>query len=171
MKLHKREVKELKKTTNAKEFERKLKEYFASISKTETAKEKYPTGEISPKGEPIYALRDALSDSGEPIKLQKWFAAPSVSGMCLFLGISKEDLRELCKKEEYSEILSRAELIFESYTEQMLSEGRQTQGLLQRLEKNAVSLAPEGEAEKELGMAERTEILKLLCLGFKEGEL
>lgn len=136
-----------------------MNDYFSSISKTEPAKEKYDTGEVTAKGEPIFAYKDAINDVGRTILVTKWFAPPSVSGLCLFLGITKDELQKLRKDERYEDVLAHAELVLESYVEQLLHEGRQSSGLLARLDKN--ELAAEKETEQEmLGVERKIEILK-----------
>ena len=63
--------------------------YFASIRRTVVATERVETG---PK---TFEERPILSDTGEPIRCREYVVAPTVWGLCEYLGISRATGRSI----------------------------------------------------------------------------
>ena len=64
--------------------------YFRSISRTVSATELVDTGRRDKKGHPIMKPQTICNDDGDPIKYREFLLPPSITALCLHLGISKQ---------------------------------------------------------------------------------
>lgn len=116
---------------------REIDRYFGSITRTVTATERIPTGERDSKGHEIYRIQDIVNDLGEPIRYKEYVIPPSIGGLCLFLGISKQTWSEYCGIEEFIEPTTRARARVEAYLEEQLTtREKNVQGIVFNLQHN-----------------------------------
>lgn len=129
------------KTTLAKAVER----YFRSISRTIPARD--ATGG---------AIRN---DDGEDIMLTEYVVPPSISGLCLFLGIDRSTWQNYANQEEHPElheITAHARARIEAYLEeQLLTREKGLQGIIFNLQNN---YNWKQKQEVELGAATRKSV-------------
>ena len=124
-----------KKYKTNKALSREIDKYFDSISKTEELSEVYVTGKDK-KGKDILARRAVLNDNGEPIKNTRWLSPPTITGMCLFLGISRQTFDTYCKEAEFLDTTTRARTRIENYLEQQLYRDKGVNGIIFNLSNN-----------------------------------
>lgn len=98
-----------------------VERYFQSISRT-----------IQPKdedGEPI------KNDCGEPVRIIQYVTPPSISALCLFLGIDRSTWQNY--GEEFPEVIAFARARLEAYLEeQLLVREKGVQGIIFNLQNN-----------------------------------
>ena len=122
--------------------------YFDSVSHTE-----YVT-----VGDSINPRR-VRSDSGTYITKREFFVSPSISALCLYLGISRQTWSEYSdpkKNPEFAEVCEYAKLIIAVYLEEQLNTRRKgVQGIIFNLKNNygwidkADASVPEQSAEDD----------------------
>ena len=64
-----------------------VQRYFDSISRDEPVTERTATGELDKYGHPVYADTPVCNRLGEPLVRLLFLEPPTVSSMCLALGI------------------------------------------------------------------------------------
>lgn len=100
--------------------------YFAGISRTVTARDEH--------GDLMY------NDAGFEIKITQYIRPPSVSGLCLYLGIDRSTWQNygdagLCP--ELAGVVAQARMRMEAYLEeQLLTREKNVQGLIFNLQNN-----------------------------------
>lgn len=119
-----------------KALETAIEDYFKSISRTVTAKEKYDTGKKDSSGHIVYAYRDIVNDDGEKIKYTEFIVPPSVIDLCLFLNISRQTLLNYETDEKYLDTITRARGRIEGCKARMLHTAKNVQGVMFDLECN-----------------------------------
>ena len=69
--------------------------------------------------------KQIFSDSGQQIRTIKFFKKPTISGMCVFAGISRHEFNRLEQEgdESIKEDIKKAKTVIESYLEERLFEG------------------------------------------------
>ena len=100
--------------------------YFASISRTVTA--------LDEDKNPLY------NDAGEAIKITQYVRPPSVSGLCLCLGIDRstwQNYGDARLHPELAGVVAQAKMRMEAYLEeQLLTREKNVQGLIFNLQNN-----------------------------------
>lgn len=113
----------------APELENAVERYFRTISRTEDWFE-FVDGERKP----------LLNDENEPVKVTRWLKPPSISGLCLALGIDPGtwgNYADAQKNPRHAPICARAKLRIECYLEELLStKEKSVQGVIFNLEHN-----------------------------------
>lgn len=131
-----------KKIYTEKSFFNTCENYFKSISALRPVQELYDTGRTNKKGLPVMAYRDVIKDSGKeagkPLMQRVYFVPPSMLGLYLYLGVSKQTASNYRKQGGlYEEALEAAELKVEEYKARALSEGiKRPQGIIFDLQCN-----------------------------------
>jgi len=113
--------------------------YFASISRTVTAKERYDTGEKDSDGHKIYNERDILNDSGEPIRYTEFIIPPTVGGLCDYLKIHRSTWAEYCDGDvypEFSDTTTRTQGRMRAWNERELLTRKDVKGIIFNLQNN-----------------------------------
>ncbi|MDE6591403.1 MAG: DNA-packaging protein [Oscillospiraceae bacterium] len=106
-------------TANA--LARAVDAYFAAISYEIPAVVATPTGAVDEKGNVEWKtimLREKTKDpgmGGDPIVTTKWLRPPSMAGLMLHLGISKETWSSYAGLDGYSDVVERARARMEDY--------------------------------------------------------
>ena len=100
--------------------------YFASISRKVRV--------LDDDGEAVY------NDVGDSIWVTEYIRPPSVSGLCLYLGIDRSTWQNYADRElhpEFAEIIAMARVRMEAYLEeQLLTREKNVQGLIFNLQNN-----------------------------------
>lgn len=101
--------------------------YFRSISRTIHAKD-------AKTGKPIY------NDDGEPIMITQYIKPPTVSALCLYLGIDRATWFRYCDGQlhpEFESVTAKTKERIEAYLEeQLLTRERGVQGVIFNLQNN-----------------------------------
>ena len=109
-----------------KTLEAAIERYFRSISRT------VPATEAS--GKEIY------NDDGEAILLTQYVRPPSISSLCLYLGIDRSTWGNYCDAElhpEFRAVTSQTKARIEAYLEeQLLTREKSVQGIIFNLQNN-----------------------------------
>lgn len=152
-----------------------LEAYFNSISRTVTLTERVPTGGKDEWGHDVYARKDILTDDGQPIKVRQYEIAPTVGGICSYLGIHRSTWAEYCDSEKYPEfheVTEWARELMHGYLEQALlsRSGKDLKGVVFALqnnygyrEKQEIEMGPKATramATATLTTAQRKELLE-----------
>lgn len=102
-------------------LERAVNAYFATISYEVPAVVKTPTGEVDEKGGVKWKtilLKEKTKDpgvEGKPIVTTKWLRPPSMAGLMLHLGISKDTWSNYAGLDGYKDVVERARARMEDY--------------------------------------------------------
>lgn len=110
-----------KKYKTALAFAKKVDEYFNSISRTVIASEMVDTGKCDQKGRPIYEKQPIYNDNGDEIKIREYIVPPSISSLCLYLGISRQTWDNYSNTEEFLDTATHARARVEAYLESELN--------------------------------------------------
>ncbi|MBO4265472.1 MAG: hypothetical protein J5922_05275 [Clostridia bacterium] len=104
------------------DMEKKINRYFESISRRVPRCDK--DGELikNQNGDDFYSL--------------EWIEPPTLSGLCLYLNISKETFLRYGRNEEYSKTVKWAMGVMENYLENALFRDKQVQGVMFSLKSN-----------------------------------
>ena len=150
-----------------KAFERAVKGWFASISRTKQAQE--------PDGTAV------LSDAGEPIFLTEYITPPGIAALCLALGIDRTTWHNYAAQDGKKETCEWARQKIEAYLEWELVTRRKgsLRGVTFSLEHNygwrerldvrhtgAVATAELKDAEEAIPMEQREELLRQIARHF-----
>lgn len=115
-----------KKYSSKKALSEAIERYFRSISRTVPAKDGLG--------------RAILNDDGEEIKLTEYIVPPSISSMCLYLGIDRSTWQNYCDPQQHPEFSSITETTrarIEAYLEeQLLTREKGLQGIIFNLQNN-----------------------------------
>ena len=129
-----------RKYDTAKKLERAVDAYFASISRTVAVTELQPTGQYTQKGLPVLAPVPVCNDDGAEIRRVEYCTPPSISDLCLHLGITRETWRVYCDPvvhPEFSDTTTRARARIEAYLErELLTREKSVQGVIFNLQNN-----------------------------------
>ena len=125
---------------SAAEFGKAVKAYFDAITLVRAAKEWVDTGKRAINGRIIYEERVICGEDGNPIYRTVYLRPPTVTGLCLALGISRdtwENYFDAAKYPDYVEIAKAAKLRMEAYLEeQLITREKSLQGIIFNLQNN-----------------------------------
>lgn len=137
-----------RKYETARAFAKAVNAYFASISYLEPVETEVPLMHQDPKtgrnvperdadGHVVYEKVQLLTEDGKEATVRRWIEAPSITGLCLYLGFSgsRETWRQYAKLEEYAEVCEMAKSRVEEYLTQQLG-GKGANGAKFALEHN-----------------------------------
>ena len=132
-----------RKYETAKQLEAAINKYFRSISRTVAAREPLTNDII-------------LNDDGEEMPVVEYIRPPSVSGMCLYLGIDRSTWQNYCDRElhpEFQAVTEKTRARMEWFLEeQLLLRHKGIQGVIFSLQNN---YGWKQKQEVELGEATR----------------
>lgn len=152
------------KAYNGKSFKAAVDRYFKSITRTKKAQERVPTGKKDKDGHEIFEFRDILNDKKKPITYTEYVIPPSVTALCLFLGIHRDTFASYGNQEEFSDTVTRARGRIEAYLEEQLMTGKKVQGVIFQLKNN---YGWKDQRELELGKETRESMAENLSLAEK----
>lgn len=122
--------------TSAKRLKEDIEAYFAGITVRRAVTEFIDTGERTNKGKPILREVPVKDLNGEPIYETVFLKPPTITGLCLFLGISLDTFENYAKDKTLGEVISWARLVIEQYLEEQLSIRDKPQGIIFNLKNN-----------------------------------
>ena len=128
-----------RKYRSSKALDAAVESYFASISRTVSAQEKYNTGKKDNWGHKIFKLRPILNDAGEEIRYVEYAVPPTVGGLCEHLGIHRSTWSEYCdagKHPQFSDTATRARGRIRAWLERELLTRRDVRGIIFDLQNN-----------------------------------
>ena len=127
-----------KKYSTARALERKIEEYFRTISRTVTVQERVGTGRMDSHGHEIFVFKPILNDAGEEIKRLDFVVPPTITGLCRYLGMTRESWSEYGRREGYADVCAAAKDVMRQYNEEELlrREGSQVKGVIFNLQNN-----------------------------------
>lgn len=136
-------------------FEKQVGKYFDSIRSVEPVLEKRLAYAKDERGQPLLDADGGLitekdkeghdkrrwelvkTADGKPAKREVWLEPPTVTGLCAWLGISRETWREYAGKEGYAEVVESARRRIETYLQtRMIEDGKSARGAIFSLQHN-----------------------------------
>ena len=163
----------------AKQFRAAVEAYFDSITRTTPLIVAEPDlvpgaapGEFKPRKE-IFG-RAALkyvqpkTKNGQTAQTEEYIIQPTLSGLCLCLGISRQTWARYAKEKGYRDAVQQARLRIETYLQDLLMQKNSSAGAKFSLEHNfgwGGAAGPDGAQEaqeqaEELSLAEKLELLR-----------
>ena len=119
------------------EFEIEVEKYFDSIKITSPLTENIIDGyEDAEKKKPIFIKVPVVNDAGEQVYTKKYVEIPTITGLCVFLGITRETLMNYEKREDFFGTIKIAKLIIENYAENELFKDKGHVGVIFNLKNN-----------------------------------
>ena len=101
-------------------FREKIQAYFDQISYLEPVYQEVQTGEFAKNGKPLVQREIAKSDDGQELFRREYSEEPSVSSLCLFLGMTRRTFQRYANDPKYEEAAAFAKLKMESFWVHML---------------------------------------------------
>ncbi len=154
----------------AKALQQGVDAYWNSISYEMPVVISTPTGEVGENGDIKYATKMLtmnedgsinLDGTGKPKTVTEFLAPPSVAGLCVFLGISKDTWAEYAKDAKTAPVCARFKLRLEGYLVARLEgdKGKSVQGVIFNLKNNfgwADKVEHSGDGSLRIAMAPET---------------
>lgn len=103
-----------------KTLDEKVREYFASISREVTATERIATGEKDADGHSVYEERVIINSLGKPVTYTEYVLPPTISGLCEFLGITRQTWDNYCGQKQFFDTTTYAQGRRRAYLEKEL---------------------------------------------------
>lgn len=127
-----------KKKYNGNSLRKAVEAYFASISRHVAITEPVATGVRDDKGHMIFEDRFVTNDDGEQIERLEYLVPPTVGGLCLHLGISRDTWAEYQQDEEMSPAckLAKDKLLAWNEEQLMTRSGKDVKGIVFNLQAN-----------------------------------
>ena len=161
-----------KKCKNAAEFSKAIDEYFGSISAEEDVIKLVPDG-FDDKGRQKYSAETVKDRNGNTLKRTVWYTPPTISGLCIYLDISRKTFNEYAKRDgEYGEAARKARYIVYAYLDGARSDPntRNVKGVDLAMISLEAAIDAEGEAkEKKMSLSDYEEALKRAMRLFGDG--
>lgn len=118
-------------------LERAVTQYFKSICRQVEVKEPVVTDKTDRYGHQIIEYIQVLNDDGEKMYKTDYVTPPTVCGLCLYLGISRQTWDRYGEAEGFCDTVTRARARMETYLEEQLLERRKgVQGIIFNLQNN-----------------------------------
>ena len=121
---------------NAKKLSAAVERYFGSISRMTPVLERYDTGKTDEKGHTIYGEREVKNRLGETVERLEYLIPPSIGGLCVFLGISRDTWSEYCADTKMAGICRDARERVQLWNEEELLTRKDVKGIIFNLENN-----------------------------------
>jgi hypothetical protein len=145
------------------ELQAKIDDYFTSISYLTQAMRKRIGGYSNGKGKAMYFMQEAYDEQNRPVMELQWSRPPTLSGLCLHVGITRQEFQAYQAKPEYERVCLMARLRIEAYLEEELCAREKVGGLIKDLEKRHGWLTPDDDSkpkEQTMSMQERIAFLR-----------
>ena len=140
-----------RKFENAEEFAKAIDNYFNSISAEETVTRMEHDG-FDDKGKPIFIPKVVNNRNGEPLKRIVWCTVPSITSLCIALGISPKTFGEYAAKGgEYGKAALKARYTVYAYLEEARSnpDTRNVKGVSLAMDALAASIEAENKPKEK----------------------
>ena len=164
-------------TSTSKALMRQVRQYLDSISRTVDVTELQPTGEVDKKGNPICERKPVYNDRGEIIRTREYVIPPTLTGICLHLGITPGKWKQWCDHQTYPELEEATEWvtgILQAWSEEQLLTRKDVKGVVFHLQNNygyaqkvEVEAGPQTRAAQSLTAQEKLALLQEL---WEEGQ-
>ena len=129
-----------KKKYTPKQLRVAIEEYFESITYIQPVQKLTDTGRVNSKGMPVMKYENVINERGEVIMERVYAVPPSVEGLCLCLGISRQTLHNWRNDtelgEKYIEVIDAAKLRIEAYLHGELNRRPKVAGIIFDLQCN-----------------------------------
>ena len=126
-----------KKFKSVAELDKVIKYYFDSITKTNLVFDTIISGyEDGEKKKPIYEQIPVLNNAGEQIKTTNYLEIPSITALCLDIGITRETWSQYAKQKGFSDSIKRAKAKIEKYNIEQLYVPKIATGVIFNLKNN-----------------------------------
>ncbi|MBM6896879.1 hypothetical protein H9X86_05795 [Pseudoflavonifractor capillosus] len=162
-------------TSTSKALMREVQQYLDSISRTVEVTEQVPTGEVDEKGHPIYERRVVYNDRGEIIHTREYLIPPTITGICLHLGITPGKWKQWCDHQAHPELEEATEWvegILRAWSEEQLLTRKDVRGVVFHLQNNygyaqkvEVEAGPQTRQVQALSTQEKLALLQELWEG------
>ncbi len=162
-------------TNPSKALMREVRQYLDSISRTVEVTEQVPTGEVDEKGHPICERRGVYNDRGEVIHTREYVIPPTITGICLHLGITPGKWQEWCDHQAHPELEEATEWvtgILRAWSEEQLLTRKDVRGVVFHLQNNhgyaqkvEVEAGPQTRQAQALTTQEKLALLQELWEG------
>lgn len=123
-----------------KQLREAINAYFKSITYTQSAQKLVDTGRVNKNGMPVLKYEDCVNDLGEVIQERIYAVPPSIEGLCIHLGVSRQTLHnwrsDAKSGEKYSDIIDAAKLRIEAYLHEALNKRSKVAGIIFDLQCN-----------------------------------
>lgn len=108
-----------------------VKRYFDSISRDKVVTEKLPTGELDKYGHPVFKDVPVTNRLGQQMTRVEFILPPSVSGLCVALGIHRSTWLNYGKDPQMADTVARAGGLMRAYLEEqsLLRQGKDVRGV------------------------------------------
>lgn len=111
--------------------------YFVGISRTVDAVELVDSGKKDGDGHVIYERVPIKNDLGEVIRVTEFVLPPTVTDLCLFLGITRQTWANYAGRDGYRAVVERAKAKMTGYLErELLTRKKGLQGVIFNLTHN-----------------------------------
>lgn len=119
-------------------LDKAVRRYFNSISREVPLTRREATGELDKYGHKVYADVPVRNRLGEPVVRIEYFEPPTVSSLCLYLGIHRSTWSDYAKDPEFSDTATYARGVMRAWNEQELltRPGKDIRGIEFNLENN-----------------------------------
>jgi hypothetical protein len=125
------------KFNSADEFNKKIKHYFDTITKTDLAFRSVVVGyEDEEQKKPIYEQQPVLNNAGEQVSYTTYFEIPSITGLCQHVGITRDTWKAYESREEFIDSIKKAKDKIEKYNIEQLYRKDQVTGIIFNLKNN-----------------------------------
>ena len=162
-------------TSTSKALMRQVQQYLDSISRTVEVTEQIPTGEVDEKGRPMYERRVVYNDRGESIRTREYLIPPTITGICLHLGITLGTWKQWCDHRTHPELEEATEWvtgILQAWSEEQLLTRKDVRGVVFHLQNNhgyaqkvEVEAGPNTRQAQALSTQEKLALLQELWEG------
>lgn len=133
---------------DGKALERAVEGYFAAISRTVDVSERVDSGQRDRDGHIIWREVPVKNDAGEIIRQVEYMIPPSVTGLCLHLGISRQTWCNYAGDAQYAPVVERARAVIQEYLErELLARRKGLQGVIFALQNQGSGWATRTEVE------------------------
>ncbi|OUN21603.1 terminase small subunit [Pseudoflavonifractor sp. An85] len=154
---------------------RQVQQYLDSISRTVEVTEQVPTGEVDEKGRPLYERKPIYNDRGEIIRTREYLIPPTITGICLHLGITPGTWKRWCDHQAHPELEEATEWvtgILQAWSEEQLLTRKDVRGVVFHLQNNhgyaqkvEVEAGPQTRTAQALTTQEKLALLQELWEG------
>lgn len=169
-------------TNTSKALMREVRQYLDSISRTVEVTEQVATREVDEKGHPIYERKPVYNDRGEIIHTREYLVPPTITGICLHLGITPGKWKQWCDHQAHPELEEATEWvagILQAWSEEQLLTRKDVRGVVFHLQNNhgytqkmEVEAGPQTRAAQQaLTTQEKLALLQELWEGGGQGIL
>lgn len=168
-------------TNTSKALMREVRQYLDSISRTVEVTEQVATGEVDEKGRPLYERREVYNDRGEIIRTREYVIPPTITGICLHLGITPGTWKAWCDHQAHPELEEATEWVngvLRAWNEEQLLTRKDVKGVMFHLQNNygysqkvEVEAGPQTRQTQALTTQEKLALLQELWEGGGQGKL